>query len=412
MDSSESDMSGFETPPETVVIIPDPADNQDDIGLQSQELTFFRRTLRILSLWHPTQAWLVEKIFYPILVNILLLLLVASDVYMMANGDWKSLDVYVYFGIDLGMYLSHIFGVLYFRSRDLEANMLNVRLNNNLDVNELRKKLRRLKLGIICSYFSLVVLVLLFFNTKVWLHGRLQCNSVFTFLEGVANHLVCGLNYPTNIYGIGNSLALSWTICLLQQTCFVRLQQLSRNYLRWTGSTEDAIYDHLTNYARKVKASCSHLEMWFFTHNIILMLATPFLISDIIKEFQQIREKDPIHAGLFLGFLIYTMVVWVAPLYFAEQLQIHDENLCSSVNEFCPGTFEELEPELHAQLLNLPSSNQPSYVFRSRAEVNKFLSYLKNRKSGFLIGSYSFQFKLSMVSVLLGLTAFATRVIG
>lgn len=196
------------------------------------------------------------------------------------------------------------------------------------------------------------------------------------------------------------------------QVCSVRLQQLLLKYLRWTGSAEDAVYDHLTNYSRKVKSSCSHLTKWFVTHNIILIIATPFLCIDIIKAFQGIKKSNAVHTGLFLGFLLYTVVIWVAPLYFAEQMQNQDEEFCSRVNEFCPGTFTELESELSSASVHFPNTNQDCYLFRSRNEVNKLLSYLKNRKSGFLMGSYSFQLKLSMVSVFLAMISFAIRVVG
>lgn len=345
------------------------------------------------------------------LINALLTLIIASDFNSIANGAWKSIDIYVFLAIDFGMYLSHLFGVFYFRSRDLENNMLNVRLQVN-QMEEFRATLKRFKIGIILSYFFLVLLVLLFFNTEVWMHGRFQCNSSFKFLKGFVNHFVCFLNYPTNIYGVGNSLALSWTMYLLHQVCSVRLQQLLLKYLRWTGSAEGAVYDHLTNYSRKVKSSCSHLTKWFLTHNIILIIATPFLCIDIIKAFQGIKKNNAVHTGLFLGFLLYTVVIWVAPLYFAEQLQNHDEEFCSKVNEFCPGTLVELESELSSASVHFSNANHSCYIFCSRNEVNKLLTYLKNRKSGFLMGSYSFQLKLSMVSVFLAMISFAIRVVG
>ena len=227
-DDSESENSVRGTPPGEAG---NTINTRIPFGLRSQELFVFRWTLRLLSLWCPESACFAERVIYPVLVNILLLIMIASDINVMAhNKAWKSIDVYVFLAIDAGMYLSHLFGMFYFRSRDLEDNMLDADLNVR-DFNEFRKKLIRLKLGIILSYLFLVVLVLLFFNTEVWLHGRFQCNSSFEFLKGSANHFVCLLNYPTNILGVGNSLALSWTMCLFQQTCFVRLQQLSQNYL-------------------------------------------------------------------------------------------------------------------------------------------------------------------------------------
>ena len=393
-----------------------PTDDGTPFGLFSQELFVFRWTLRILSLWCPATACFVERLIYPALVNLLLLLIIVSDSYMLAKGAWKSLDIYVYFAIDGGMYLSHLFGLLYFRrTNDLEENMLGeINLNDRL-ATRLRKKLKRLKVGIVLSYLLLVVLVLLFFNTEEKFHGRFQCNSSFKFLHGFASHFVCYLNYPTNIYGVGNSLALSWTMCLLQQICYVRLKQLHKKYLRWTGTAEEAVHDHLKNYSRKIKKSCGKLKVWFVAHNLILIFATPFLCTDIIDGFKAIRTSNAVHTGLFVGFLVYTIVIWVAPLYFAEQLQNHDEKLCTRVNEFCPGTFrEKLEHEGHAHLSTPPdAANQAcNYTLHSRIEVNKFLSYLRNRKSGFLMGSYSFQLKLSMLSVFLAIFAFATRTVG
>lgn len=386
-----------------------PTEQNTRFTLHSQELFVFRWTLRLLSLWCPATACRAERTFYPVLVNVLLLEMIILDVYVLITRAWKSLDFYVFLAIDGGMYTSHLFGLLYFRSRDLENNIFEISLNDSF-ADELRKKLKRLKIGMILSYLLLVVLVLLFFNTDVWLHGGLKCNSSFKFLHGIASNIVCLLNYPTNIYGVGNSLALSWTMCLLQQICWARLKQLAKNYLRWTRTAEEAVFDHLTEYSKKVKESCVNLGKWFFTHNFILIIATPFLLTDIIDNFKAFSrpKSNPVHTSLFVGFLAYTVVIWVAPLYFAEQLQNHDEELCTQVNEFCPGTFHEQEPELHAT-----NPNQACrYTFHSRTEVNKFLPYLRNRKSGFLMGSYSFQFKLSMLSVFLAIFAFATRTVG
>ena len=377
--------------------------NLAQLRLHSQELLVFRWALRFLSLWCPRTASWAERVFYPIFVNVLLLIVIILDIYELVTvtQSWKSLEYYVFFAIDLGMYSSHLFGVAYFRSRDIEENM--VVLNVNLRfMQELRKKLRRLKIGIAISYLMLVALVLVFFNAETWQQRQFLCKSSFRFLKGVASRIVCMLNYPTNIYGVGNSLAISWTMCLFQQICWARLQHIADIYLKWTGSTEDAIYNHLKDYSRKVKKSCSGLSKWFVTHNIILIIATPVVFADIIKEFKEIPGGKALHPSLFVGFLIYTVVIWVAPLYFAELLQIHDENFCSEVNEFCPG-------RLHEELQREPNDNE--FTFQSRTEVNKFLSYLKNRKTGFLMGSYSFQLKLAMFSIFLAVLSFTLRLV-
>ena len=417
-DGSDDRSSYFRTqeePEETNQSTVPVTDDRTQLGLYSDELRVLRWMLRFLSLWCPASARWVERCAYPLLVNLLLLQVIISDFYVLATQNWKSLEVCVLLAIDLGMYFSHLFGVVYFRSRDLEDNILHFNLNLRFK-DALGKKLKRLKIGIILSYLMLAVVVLLFFNTEAWLNGPFQCKSSFKFLHGILNRIFCLLNYPTNIYGVGNSLAISWTMCLFQQICCVRLQQLSAIYWQWTGETEEAIYNHLENYSRKVSLSCSHLTKWFVTHNIILIIATPFLFADIFKGFKELRPNNAVHTGLFVGFLIYTVVIWVVPLYFAELLQIHDEDFCTTVNEFCPGSFREHlgreSPNQHLVLQNDDYHGQERrFTFASRTEVNKFLSYLKNRKSGFLMESYSFQLKLSMFSVFLAVLSFANRLV-
>ena len=376
---------------------------QIPFGLRSKELFVFRWTLRLLSLWSPISACFAERIFYPALVNILLLLQIVIVCFIIANGDERSIFAvlaYVNLAFFVEFYLSHLFGVLYFKSRDLEDNMLNVNLNVRC-FSKFRKKLTRLTLGIILPNLFFVVGQFVLFS-----YLRLQCNLPLKFLKGFANDFICYLMRLTSIYSIGISWALSWTMCLFHQTCSARLEQLSQNYITWTRSSEEAVYDHLTNYSRKVKTSCEHLKKWFVMQNLTFIIATPVLFAAIIQlGIPEIASNTWQAVSIFLQLL--TLVIWLAPLYFADQLQIHDEDLFTRVNEFCPGTIEELEGELRAQPSNSINPNQECYTFHSRTEVDKFLSYLQKRKSGFLIGSYSFQLKLSMFSsVILSIITF------
>ena len=381
---------------------------QIPFGLRSKELFVFRWTLRLFSLWSPRSACFAERVFYLAMVNILLLLQIAMGLYkMFANGGGRDIFDYLNWAMFAEIYLSHFFAVRYFKSRDLEDNMLNVNLNVRC-FSKFRKKLTRLTLGIILSYLFLVVaiFVIFFSDEDMWSNGRFQCNLQVKFLKGFAKDFICLLTPLTAIYWIGISWALSWTMCLFQQTCSARLQQLSQNYLSWTRSTEEAVYDHLTNYSRKVKTSCEHLKIWFIVQNITFIIVTPFFFVALTQTgFPKIDSNNAMN----ICFEVFYLVIWLAPLYFAEQLQIHDEDLCTRVNEFCPGTIEELEGELRAQSSNSINPNQESYTFHSRTEVNKFLSYLKNRKSGFVIGSYSFQLKMSVFSVFLAIITFASR---
>lgn len=299
--------------------------NLVQLRLHSKELLVFRWTLRFLSLWSPTTASLAERVFYPLFVNVLLLIVITLDIYVLVKvrQSWKSLEGYVFLAIDLGMYSSHLFGVAYFRSRDLEDNMIDLEVDLAF-MEELRKKLRRLTIGIIISFLLLVATVLLFFNIETWTHGHFRCNSSFSFLHGDASHFVCMLNYPTNIYGVGNSLAISWTMCLFQQICCARLQQVADIYLRWNQSTEEAIYSHLKDYSRKVKETCSRLAKWFVAHNLILIIATPVVFADIIKEFKA--------AELYT--LVYLLVFWSTLLSFGLRLCISRNYFKSTMKNF------------------------------------------------------------------------------
>ena len=274
---------------------------------------------------------------------------------------------------------------------------------------QLRQSLSMLTRWSLITFIFLVILVLMFFNTEIWLKGRFRCNSIFPFLHGFANHFVCCLNYPSNIYGVGASLSISWIICLLQQAALVRLEQLEQSYFIWTGTAEDAVFEYITNYSKKIRQSCKALSKWFIAHNLILVIATPFLIYDILQAIKNI-QRTSVSKALFVAYLIYAFVIWVAPLLFAERLQIHEENFISSINKLCPGIIMQRTQEIYQGEQRIVV--QQDLTFKSRSEVNKLLSYLKSRKSGFLVGNYSFQFKLSMFSLVLGLIAFASRIVG
>ena len=270
---SESETSESGTPPgeteNTTQATEGQINTQIPFGLRSKELFVFRWTLRLLSLWSPTSACFAERVIYPALVNILLLLYFAVYFYsIIADGAEKYIFAYVSLAISAEFYFSHLFGVLYFKSRDLEDNMLNVNLNVRC-FSKFRKKLTRLTLGIILPNLFFVVGQFAFFR---YLH--FQCNLSVKFLKGFANDFICYLMQLTSIYSIGISWALSWTMCLFHQTCSARLEQLSQNYITWTRSSEEAVYDHLTNYSRKVKTSCEHLKMWFVMQNLTFIIAT------------------------------------------------------------------------------------------------------------------------------------------
>ena len=396
-------------------------EGHEAFSIDSREFRVAKWTLRILSLWHPSRASFCCKYAFPLIVNILLLIMLAADieiVYRHIKGQDNTVDVYVFLAIDLGTYLNHVLGYLYFRTRDLETNLLRISLQQPY-ADELKQGLKRLKYFVVISFFLLAVLLLMFYNTDVWLKGKFRCSSVFKFVSVYLNTSVCLLNYPTNLLGTGITLSISWVMYLLYTTSRVRLHQLSRNYLRWSRTAEDAIYDHYTNYSKITQKSCHHLRYWFVIHNLILIIAMPLFIYTIIHSFKNIETKS-VDRSLLLCFLIYTSAIWISPLVFAEWLQTSDDELTDEINTFCKGYIEEKLQQQHqattasttaASTTASTAASTAASTFKSRADVNKLLSYLKGRKSGFLVGGYSFQFKLSMISFLLGLIAFATKIV-
>ena len=321
--------------------------------------------------------------------------------------NWLS--DYVTAAFYLGMYLTHLFGVLYFRSRDIEKNMTYLEVEP-AQANTFRRSLR---LVTRCSVITFLLVTAFLFYAKishVRVIGGSACDSV-THTQYITyfTYVTCWLSYPMVIYYVGVSLSISWIIFLLQETARTRLQQLQRRYCLWTNSGEDAIYDYLTTYSRKIRNSCSSLGTWFIAHNLILVLAIPFLIYFLLQDIKMIRgNKDKVEGTFFILVWIYIIIIWVTPLLFAERLQTHDDNFISAINKLCPGVIMETTQNNPIHLRT--DTNVQTFTFESRSEVNKLLTYLKSRKSGFLVGSYSIQLKLSMFSLVLGLISFAPRI--
>ena len=384
------------------------------LTINSDEFKTIRRLLRCLSLWHPPSACLLERIIYPMFVNAALALSLVGN-FILNESIWMFIFSYLSLITNLGTYLSHLLGVLYFRSRDLDNNLINIRVEPHQAIS-LRRSLRLFTRWTVVTYVLFVLHFLMFEVAKGWTKGGFLSGHLTTFTQGLG-HLdkfkvfAYWFNYSIGVYGIGCSLSICWIVFLLQKIASVRLKQLEKRYLLWSGTAEDAIYDHLTNYSRKISKSCNALSAWFFAHNLILAVVIPFLIYDILESIKHIKKalaESLAAIVLFILLLIYIGISWAAPLFFAERLQRHDENFISSINRLCPGVIiETLENSLK---LPTQDTHEQTYTFKSRSEVNKLLSYLKSRKSGFLIGNYTFQLKLSIFSLALGLISFVSRI--
>ena len=413
---SKSAIEGYETRAEEILeddLLQEVLDINEDVATEAERVNFtfysnefriIRYMLRCLSLWHPRSASCIESVAYPIFINVMLFMCFAATalapIWKRPNWLHQYVSFYVEGAIYLGIYLTHLFGVLYFRSRDLEDDMVNIELEPDLAI----KFRHSLKLLTTWSMLTLLSLIILLNFLKVSLSGG-SCESELP--NDLLTYIMCWLGYPLMVYDVGISLSISWAIYLLQQAAYIRLEQLEKRYCLWKATAEDAIYDYLINYSRKIEKSCNVLGKWFLAHNFILVLAGPFLIYYVIQAVKIIKQ-DPIDRTFFVLCYSYAILIWVTPLLFAERLQIHDDHFISSINKLCPGVILEA--------IDMPSQNsrqnstEETFTFQSRSEVNKFLTYLKSRKSGFLVGSYSFQLKLSMFSFGLAFISFTTRV--
>ena len=374
------------------------------------DMRAFKVILRVLGFWHPRDASFLESWVYPAIVNLIFFTMFVLETVYLATAYPQALklakneknydqlfDLSVRLTVDLYAWLCHVFTVAYFKCRDLESNLLQV---INFDVDLILRCLtlnRRLKFILLVSFIiNLLVNVLTLYNT-FWLDTNLKSNA--TNME----FLVFGMNYlyiPFNIYLIPVSLSLTVVMYLLYGISKLRLVHFRRTFLQWEYSAEDAIYYHYTEYSIKVHRTCTKLKWLFIVHNAIMIVLTPmfcYLSMEIVKK------QNSFHFAIFILLCTETVVSWIVPLLFAEGLASQENQFREDVNKFCPGYFRDVTPGIDGEALERKT-------FTSRGEVNKLLSYLRERKLGFVIGAYSFQLKLSMWSFYFGFILFVIKV--
>ena len=298
--------------------------------INSDEFKTMRWMLRFMSLWHPSTASLFERIIYPMFINVALAEMVVGN-FMVNKNIMTPIFIYLYLAIDFGAYFNHVFGVFYFRCRDLDNNLINIELESEQAI----KFQRSLKLLTRSSLIVYAVCVMLFISSEVAkgrAEGGVLSKYLKTFVRGSASERQFDLfaywfNYFCSVYGIAASFSISWITFLLQKTASVRLEELERRYQVWKVSAEDAIYDHLTNYSKRIRKSCSALSGWFFTHNLILALVIPFLIYDTLEVIKNtitgVRKpvgESFIATVIYIIYWIYYGIIWAAPLFFCSAI--------------------------------------------------------------------------------------------
>ena len=383
-------------------------------SLQANEFKFFRKTLRTFGFWHPEQATVYERVIYPVLVSgVFIVMLLFHSIYLIIalvghaqtiggklNYDF-IVDLASRLTVDVLSWLGHFFTVKYFRSRDMEQTLLNMNLHRNYshEISKIKRGLGRILVASILA--NVFVAVLTFYNT-FWLDTNLKSNATVTVTLDI---LALSLNYiyiPFNFFLIPVSLSLTWLMYLLCATSKLRLQQLRLELLHWNKPVEDAIHHYHQMYDVKVKKTSSNLKLLFISHNIIMVFLAPqffYLCVEVGKK------EVNFHFAIFFVLFVETLISWIAPLYFTERLRSNEALFQIEVNKLCPGYMQEVLS------IEEEEFEQHESTFKVRSEVIKFLSYLKERQSGLIIGNYEFQLRISMWSLYLGVMVFFLKIL-
>ena len=360
----------------------------------------------------------MEKNLYPSAVNMLFFVMIIINIYYttldltMKNDHFTNLILET--SISLFRYiwcwLGHLFIIKYFKKRNMEEMLDGIALGSG-NRQTLGKVKRRLTLILISSIVIAVTTVVLSMVAGFYLHypskwkidhhKRLVSNGTVygTRMSGFVKTNIVLISI-SDFYLMLTALCLTWLMYLLYHTSDIRLLALKHDYARWNQHAEDAIFRHYIYYDLKVKSSCQNLQALFISHNILMVIITPqlfFLCVEIGKN------QCALDVVVYVLFLLFMFICWFTPLYYAECMKMNEESFCNEINKFCPGylaMYFEAENQQSPEMLTL----------RARREVNKLVSYLKARNSGFLIGGYSYHTQLSMLSFYLGLLTFIVKI--
>ena len=391
----------------------------ESLSIHSKEFKFFRRTLRLFGFWHPPYACFIERIIYPLLVNLLLLWILVSDVYsiiihILEHRSDKTATFILETSASISRYiwawLCHTLIVKYFKGRNLEKKLFNLEIKHEFrrDFSNLTRNLNWILVlsvfnGVLSCALSIVAGECLSYPSR-WIpdtERQHEINTTNTKHEQFYTALTFLISI-SDLYIIPIQLCLTWLMYILSKTCRMRLMQLKHEYMSWTQQAEQAIFRHYTFYTKHVQSNCKALELIFISHNILMIIITPqqfYICVEVCKT------KGVLDFGIFLYYFLTPLIFWIAPLYFAESLKTYEEKFYNEINNFCPQYFEtNCTGEELDSICNVPE------VFGSRTEVNNLMLYLQGRKSGFLIGFYSFQLQLSMVSFYIGLLMLIIRI--
>ena len=393
----------------------------ESLSVASDDFRFFRGVLRFCGFWHPIKATFKERIIYPLGINMVLFIILVLNLYLIVthfieHDSNQTADYVLETSTSIARYISawlgHALTVKYFKKRNLEKELFDIEMVGRCK-REVKAMLRSLNAMLVASLFHAVVSFALAIVAGEYLHypsrwiadneiSHKQNTTKSVNIEGAGLYVaLTSMISASDIYIVPTLFCLTWLMYLLSQTCRMRLLRLKSEYMAWNKHAEDAVFRHYTLYTTKLQSNCKALKLLFISHNVFMVIITPQLFYLCVEIG---KKKAALDLAIFLYYLVIHLTSWVAPLYFAEAIRSEEEIFCNDVNNFCPQYFamqREREDSDDCYALR---------TFRSRREVNKLVSYLKSRKSGFLVGCYSFHLQLSMLSFYLGLLTFVVRI--
>ena len=383
--------------------------------LQSKECRLLRWTIRAFGLWHPVQACFAEKWIYPAFIHALFVMELIFQIYFMAKalsliGNGTTNDLILELSLRLStavcFWLGHAFTVKYFKSRDFEQNVINITCDSRVHV-QFKSTKRRLNVLMAFSIFLTLLITSLTIKTGSFDNYPVVWSSTATneTASQKLNNLIHNMNLfddPFNLYEVPVSLSLTWIVFMLYETSQIRLSKLRDEFLAWEQSAEDAIFRHVSYYSTSIHSTSSEIKFLFISHNIMMVIAAPLLFYLCVEMG---RNKGMTELIIFIAYFLWAIFIWIMPLYFAERISSNEDMFRDEVNNYCKGY-------MNMKIDNdQPDLDNNGKTFASRKEVQKLVSYLKERIPGLVIGGYAFQLKLSMFSLYLGLIVFAIKIL-
>ena len=371
------------------------------------EFRFTRISLRFFGFWHPIQARMFSKLIYPIVINVLFLLqflcecvffVTACAIFNKGATYEFLLELSVRLTLGCSYWLMHCLTFRYFKTRDVEDNILDM----PIDKSHLVKFRTRINMILLLSHLVTILVTGLSIKTGILDHFPAVWSAKNATKIDKLNDALRTSNYfedPWNFFCIPVSLTLTWIMYILFETSQFRLSQLTNDFLKWQSSPEDAIYHHITYYSSRIKKSSSKITALFFTHNILMIILIPqFMYLCVLVG----RKKSTADFVAFVTYFLVIFASWIVPLIFAEGIRSNELSFKNEINKFCKGYIKTKCKESDAEI--------ETRTFAKRENVERLISYLKERKTGIVMWGFAFQLKLSVWSFYLGLILFVFKI--